>query len=324
VQPGRSLKGKGRRPTGARKDERLITAAKRLRSTRLREVTPKLLQAFINTLTECGLGPRTVRMMHAALRICFNAAVEQKLLAYNPAVSLRLPRQDRREMKFLPPAEALRFLAAAEAEQERLISSEPASPEAEGAHAFMILMLMTGLRIGEMLGLKWPDLDGGILRIQRAVSRGHGRRHILGPTKTSQNRSVPIGDRALRALQRHRVTQAKWKLLMGEQYRDQALIFATATGGIVQADNLPHRAFRQLLRGAGLPAIRLYDLRHSCASLLLAAGEHPKVVQERLGHSSIQLTLDTYSHVVPGMQERATERLEALLSAPTRVAALRP
>jgi integrase len=104
---------------------------------------------------------------------------------------------------------------------------------------------------------------------------------------------------------------------MGERYQDQGLIFATATGSIIQAENLPHRAFRKLLSGAGLPAIRLYDLRHSHATLLMADGVHPKVVQERLGHSSIQLTMDTYSHVVPGMQERATDRLEALLACPT-------
>jgi integrase len=108
---------------------------------------------------------------------------------------------------------------------------------------------------------------------------------------------------------------------MGEQYRDQGLIFAAATGDIMQAENLPHRLFRQLLKGAELPAIRLYDLRHSHATLLMAAGEHPKVVQERLGHSSIQLTLDTYSHVVPGMQERATERLEAMFSTPAATTA---
>jgi integrase len=97
-------------------------------------------------------------------------------------------------------------------------------------------------------------------------------------------------------------------------------MFATATGAIMQAENLPHRLFRQLLADAKLPRIRLYDLRHSHATLLMSAGEHPKVVQEPLGHSSIQLTLDTYSHVIPGMQERATDRLEALLAGKVRKA----
>jgi len=294
---------------------------------RVRDISHKHVQAFLNTLTECGLAPRTVRMMHATLRLCFRAAVEQKLLAHNPAVGVRLPRNARREMKCFSPPEAMKFLAAAEAEQERLISeadaTKPARPEIEGVYAFVIVVLMAGLRNGEGLALKWSDLDGSVIRVQRAltrVTRDGQRRYIIGPTKTSQNRAVPISDRALKALQRHRVVQAKWKLLMGGEYEDQGLIFATGTGGIIQPENLPHRLFRQLLTSAGLPAIKLYGLRHSCATLLLAAGEHPKVVQERLGHSSIQLTLDTYTHVLPGMQERATERLEALLAPPSTAA----
>jgi integrase len=171
------------------------------------------------------------------------------------------------------------------------------------------------------VALRWADLDGSTLRVRRAVTQDSQRRKVIGPTKTGRSRAVPIGDRALKALQRHRVAQAKWKLLTGEHYRDQGLIFASATGDILQAENLPHRLFRQLLKAAGLPAIRLYDLRHSHATLLMAAGEHPKVVQERLGHSSIQLTLDTYSHVVPGMQERATERLEAMFTSSAATAA---
>jgi integrase len=313
-EPNRFLTGKGRRPRQARKDERLVVAAKRLRSARLRDVTPKHVQAFVSTLSECGLAPRTVRMMHATLRLCFKAAVEHRVIPFNPAVGVRLPRNDRREMKCLTPPEAMTFLAAAETEQERLIGgADPVRPEVEGVYALLILMLMTGLRVGEVLGLKWSDLDGSVLRVQRAVTRGAGRRHILGPTKTSQNRAVPISDRALKALQRHRVVQAKWKLLLGGEYEDQGLIFATPKGALLQAENLPHRLFRKLLAEARLPAIRLYDLRHSHATLLMAAGEHPKVVQERLGHSGIELTLNTYSHVIPGMQERATARLDALL-----------
>jgi integrase len=255
-------------------------------------------------------------MMHGALRACLKVAVEQKALPLNPAVGIRLPRHNRREMRFFTQAEALKFVAVAEAGLDRVLTGEPQSPEAGGVYTLFIVMLMSGLRVGEVLALRWADLDGSTLRVRRAVTQDAQRRKVIGPTKTSRSRAVPIGDRALKALQRHRVAQAKWKLLTGEHYRDQGLIFASATGGIMQAENLPHRLFRQLLKAAGLPAIRLYDLRHSHATLLMAAGEHPKVVQERLGHSSIQLTLDTYSHVVPGMQERATERLEAMFTTP--------
>ena len=116
------------------------------------------------------------------------------------------------------------------------------------------------------------------------------------------------------ALQRHRVGQAKWKLQIGELYQDQGLIFANEVGGLLDGQNVTGRYFKPLLRKAELLDIRLYDLRHSHATLLMAAGEHPKVVQERLGHATIQLTLDTYTHVVEGLQARASERLEALLS----------
>jgi integrase len=208
-----------------------MVAAKRLRSTRLRDVTPKHVQAFVNVLSECGLAPRTVRMMHVTLRLCFKAAVEHRVIPYNSAVGVRLPRNARREMKCLTPPEAMIFLAVAEAEQERLISADdPVRPEVEGVYALLILMLMTGLRVGEALGLKWSDLDGSTLRVQRAVTRGAGRRHTLGPTKTSQNRAVPISERALRALQRHRVVQAKWKLLRGGEYEDQELMFCHGDG----------------------------------------------------------------------------------------------
>lgn len=100
---------------------------------------------------------------------------------------------------------------------------------------------------------------------------------------------------------------------MGATYENSGLIFASEKGSILHLRNIDARYFKPLLKEAGLPKVRLYDLRHTHATLLLAAGEHPKVVQERLGHSTITLTLDTYSHVVPGMQERAAERLDSLL-----------
>jgi site-specific recombinase XerD len=145
---------------------------------------------------------------------------------------------------------------------------------------------------------------------------GAGNRKLIASTETGRSRVIPIGERVLRALQQHRVRQAKWRLKIGDMYKDQWLIFANETGGLLDAQNIVNRHFKPLLKRAKLPAIRLYDLRHSCATLLMAAGEHPKVVQERLGHSTITLTLDTYTHVVPGMQELASAWLETLLATP--------
>jgi integrase len=143
---------------------------------------------------------------------------------------------------------------------------------------------------------------------------------VLGPTKTSRTRAIPLGPGAVRALHLQRVRQAKWRLKAGDLYKDQGLIFTNEPGGLLEGQNVVNRFFKPLLRSAKLPNLSLYSLRHGHATLLLAAGEHPKVVQERLGHSSIQLTLDTYTHVVEGLQERASERLEALLSTSTKVA----
>jgi integrase len=307
--------GEENRPVrhSSRKDDRLVKIAQQLRATKLTALTPTHIQAFVNVLRECGLAPRTVRMAHGAIRACLNTALSQKKIPFNSATHAKLPRQTRREMRFLTPEQAQAFLSASEAEQERYGSSDD-QMHLEGVYALFSTLLLSGLRLGEALALQWSDLDGVTVRVQRAVTQDAQRHKTVGPTKTGRNRAVPLGERALRALQRHRVAQVKWKLKIGELYQDQGLIFANEIGGLLDGQNVTGRYFKPLLRKAELPDIRLYDLRHSHATLLMAAGEHPKVVQERLGHATIQLTLDTYTHVVEGLQARASERLEALLS----------
>jgi integrase len=309
-----------RRPPrdSARANERLVMIAKQLRAKKLTALTAGDIQDHVNALRECGLAPRTVRMAHGAIRASLTTAVRQNQVAYNVASDATLPRQTKREVKFFTPEEGQRFLEAAEIAAR----TEDESEAFQGtAYAAFVVMLMTGMRVGEILGLKWSDLDekSSTLRVQRAVTQDANRRKALGPTKTSRSRAIPLGLRAMRALQAQRVRQAKWRLKLGDLYQDHGLIFANEHGGLLEAQNVSGRYFKPLLRSAGLPDLSLYGLRHSHATLLLAAGEHPKVVQERLGHSSIQLTLDTYTHVVEGLQERASERLEQLLASPTRV-----
>lgn len=225
-----------------------------------------------------------------------------------------LPAKGHRELRCFTTEEAQRFLAAAEA---RRVAHAATESDQACLAAFFVVLLLTGLRPGEALALRWSDVDGAYLRVQRAATVGVGNRKLIASTKTGRSRVIPVGERVLRALQEHRVRQAKWRLKIGEMYKDQGLIFANETGGLLDAQNIVNRHFKPLLKRAKLPAIRLYDLRHSHATLLMAAGEHPKVVQERLGHSSITLTLDTYTHVVPGMQELASARLETLLATPS-------
>ncbi len=277
-----------------------------LRARKLSALTAGVIQHFVNELVASGLAPRTVAMAHGAIRTCLNKAVKLGKLPRNVARDAELPRKAHTERKVFSPDEARRFREAVRGDQWE---------------AFFVLLLFTGIRPGEALALRWKDIEGGVLRIRRALVRVPGREPALEDTKTPRGRRViPLSDQPLEALQQHRRLQVQWRLKLGAVYQDQELIFSNETGGFADSHNITGRHFKPILTRAGLPALRLYDLRHSCATLLMASGEHPKVVQERLGHASIALTLDTYSHVVPGMQERASERLDELLG-PARLPA---
>lgn len=287
--------------------ERFFAYVPTLAGKRLTQLATADVQRAVNALSARGLGPRTVRLYHGALRAGLSKAVRLGKVAQNVALQVELPAQERRERLFLNPAEAEHFLQVLEESDDRFA-------------ALYAVMMLTGLRPGETCALKWGDLDGRSLRVRRSLVWVAGRVPQLADTKTRRSRVIALGDRVLRILQQHRARQAEWRLLLGATYEDEGLIFATETGAPLQLATITAHHFKPLLRAAGLPKLRLYDLRHTHATLLLAAGEHPKVVQERLGHSTITLTLDTYSHVVPGMQERAAERLDALLvqAAPKR------
>lgn len=268
-----------------------------LRARRLTELTPAMLQAWINGLRASGLAPRTVRMRLGVVRAALNKAVKLGKLRYNVARDCDLPKQDRREMRSLDPAQAQRFLAAAKGDRYE---------------ALFALLLTAGLRPGEVRALRWADVTDGVVRVTRAVSSAKGPAEI-GPTKTGRNRAIPLTTVTREALKAHRARQAAERLRAGGEYRDADLIFATEAGGPVEHNNLVNRHYRKILQRAGLPALRLYDLRHTCATLLLTQGTHAKVVQERLGHSTVALTLDVYSHVSPTMQAEATAAMERVL-----------
>lgn len=142
----------------------------------------------------------------------------------------------------------------------------------------------------------------------------HLHRFEFGAPKSGKPRRIPIDSSLVARLRAHRASQAAEKLRVGSAYRDEGLVLATEVGGILARQNLSSRVLKPALRAAGLPKeFRWYDCRHTCASLLLGAGESAKVVAERLGHASAGFTLDVYAHVAPGMQERATEKLGAML-----------
>lgn len=227
------------------------------------------------------------------------------MLARNPCSLVEIPRMVRREMQSLSPDDAALFLASASRDRYALI---------------FYIALATGMRPEEYLGLQWKDVDleRGIVTVRRALvhNRTGDGWQFTKPKTSRSRRNIPLGASILHAVIEHRRTQAEARLKLGSQYENHDLIFATAHGQPIMRRNLFARHFKPILKAAGLPqTIRLYDLRHSCASLLLSANEHPKVVSERLGHASIVLTLDTYSHVLPTMQQAASEKMESILFA---------
>ena len=267
-----------------------------------------------------GLTPRSVRIVHNILNPALKQAVKWKLIPLNPALDVDLPKEERKEMKAFTPKQAAKFLEAARSfpgdpdviEQN---GSDPRAGRQDRFYALWCVLLMGGLRPSEALGLKWEDLDGDKLRVRRSLTRNKGGGWTLTEPKTAKGRrTVPLPTFAVQALREHRRAQAEQRLAGGAAWNDRGFIFAAENGEPLNSRNLDQRHFQPLLRAAKLPRMRLYDLRHSHATLLLANGEHPKVVSERLGHASTTLTLDTYSHVLPGMQEGATERLDLLLT----------
>jgi integrase len=247
-----------------------------------------------------GLSPRAVRYLHAIIRQALQQAVKEGLLTRNPADATSPPVAQTKQVRPLTEDELLAFFAAAR--EDRLFAA-------------YVLAATTGLRRGELLGLCWDsvDLERGTITVRRELVRVRDGVALEDTTKSrSGRRSVTLTDDAVRELKAHRRRQAQERLLMGEAYQDNGLVFCRPDGRPIDPVWFT-KHFQHLLAKAGLPRVRLHDLRHTHASLLLARGVHPKVVQERLGHSSITVTLDLYSHLVPGLQEAAAASLNGLL-----------
>jgi integrase len=182
--------------------------------------------------------------------------------------------------------------------------------------ALYVLAVHTGMREGELLGLKWEDadLERSVLRLRHALVR-EGSKIALGDLKTPKSRrSVRLTRAAADALRSHLERQLEEMERMGALYQPGGLVFATESGTLINPSNLRNSSFKPLLKRAGLPDICLHDLRHTCATLLLSQGTHPKLVQELLGYATIAMTLDTYSHFLPSMGDQTVRAMEAASS----------
>ena len=176
------------------------------------------------------------------------------------------------------------------------------------------------MRPEEYLGLQWKDVDTekGSVTIQGALvwNRKGGGWSFTAPKTAHSRCSIPLPESVMKKLGAHKRRQSEIRLKAGAEYQNNDLVFASGEGTPIIPRNLLSRHFKPILTRAKLPqSLRLYDLRHTCATLLLAANEHPKIISERQGHASVTLTLDTYSHVLPTMQQAATEKFEKILFA---------
>lgn len=245
---------------------------------------------------------RTVRYVHTILKNALKKAVEMRQISENPCDFVELPKKEKKEVKVFTPTEAKLFLEAATYNKHGLVFE---------------FALLTGARPEEYLALKWSDLNAprGTVTFQRTLlwRKGGGWYFDEQMKTTHSRRTIPLPAPLVEKLRQHRTRQAEYLMSLGSAYQRNDLIFATDQGTPLHYGNITKRYFQPILAKAGLGHYRLYSLRHSCATLLLAQGENIKVIQERLGHSDVTLTLSTYSHVLEGMQAQASERLGALL-----------
>jgi integrase len=220
-------------------------------------------------------------------------AVRWNLIPRNPCDAVEPPRVGRKEMTAYTPEQVQQLLKAAEGHR---------------LEALFVLAVTSGLRQGELFGLSWTDidLDAGSVSVRRQLEELRGQFRLTEPKSAKSRRLVEIPRVAVEALRRHRAR-------MGAEGHLDGPVFCDTHGGWLRKSNFLRQVFKPLLRRAGLPEARFHDLRHTHATLLLAQGVHPKVVQERLGHSQISLTMDTYSQVLPTLQREAAEKLDDLL-----------
>jgi integrase len=270
---------------------------------KLSDLRPIDIQKVYQSMQERKLSSRVVRYTHAVLSSALKQAVKWDMLHRNPASAVDLPRIVRKEMKAMSPAEASRFLEAVKVTRQ---------------YALFNFALTTGMRPQEYLGLKWSDLDleKGSATVSRAIvwKREKGGGWAFAEPKTSRSRrTIPLPASTVKALLEHKRKQGIERLRIGSEWQDHKLVFPTTIGTPYTLSSLTNKWLKPALVKAELAGFNLYSLRHTHATLLLANGENAKVASERLGHSTIVLTLDTYSHVLPDMQQQAAERIEKLL-----------
>lgn len=264
----------------------------------LSKLAPAHVQGLLGALEREGVSPRLRQMVRSVLNVALKQAVRLEIIRRNPVAAVDRPRAPKPEIRPLNVAECRKLLETAKGDR---------------LEALYVVALSTGLRQGEILGLRWGDVDLAerALQVRRTLiaDGSTGQLELAEPKTAKSRRRVDLPGFAVAALAAHRAA-------LGAVPLPDRLVFTDTEGNPLRKSNLLRRSFKPLLARAGLAqATRFHDLRHSAASLLLVQGVHPKIVQERLGHSTIALTLDTYSHVLKGLGAEAASKLDAILGA---------
>ena len=268
----------------------------------LQRLSTDQIQGLYGRMTDRGLSPRTVLQVHRILKEALGLGVTWGLLARNPADSAVPPRVRNNPPQMWDASTVSRFIDLSE-------------PSPYGY--FFRFAVLTGMRRSELAGLKWEDvrLDDARLSVVRTLQRITGMGLVEGLPKTAKSRrSIALSSATVDLLHSVRGEQIERRIQAGDAWQETGYVFTTQNGRPIDPDGAT-QAFTKLIREKRLPHISLHGLRHAHATLMLSAGVHPKVVSERLGHSNIGITLDTYSHVLPDMQEDAVSALDRTLAA---------
>jgi len=251
-----------------------------------------------------GLSPKTVRNHHHILHSTLQNAMKLGLIVRNPADAVAVPRVQRSEVQAWDKAEVTAFLEGI---------------KGTTYYPIFYLALYTGMRRSEILALRWQDVDLllGQVYVSRSLHRLKGGELVFRSTKSDKGRrTIALPPSAVLLLREHREKQQLEKAMMDSTLGEDDLVFGHPDGTPFVPDTITH-VWQKILKKSEIKRIRLHDARHTHATVLPAQGVHPKIVQERLGHSSIQMTIDTYSHVLPGLQEAAALRFDEFLQTPS-------
>ncbi len=263
----------------------------------LAKLQPPQVQAMLNAMLAQGLSPRTAQYARAVLRKALNQALKWGLVTKNAAALVDPPQSTAHEITPLTPVQARRLLDTAGGDRLEALYS---------------VALSLGLRQGEILGLRWEDVDfdAGTVSVRKQLQRLDGQPQLVDLKTRQSRRTIALPRSLVAQLKEHRIRQLAEQLVC-PCWHDWSLVFPSTVGTPLEPRNLT-RHFKQLLGRAGLPSIRFHDLRHSCASLLIAQGIPARVVMETLGHSQITLTMNTYAHIYAEVQRQAADAMERL------------